>query len=125
MAHRPSYLYLIPHLLRTLLKKPATVSFPYGPLQLPNAYRGHVVVDVDSCQGCGLCVRDCPAAALEVQRLGGQGIHILHYSDRCVGCGQCELACRFEAIRLQPSFKIGASCRLAQQVVWIKPDSHG
>jgi len=124
VSHRPSYLYFVPRLIRTLLRRPATVAFPYGPLELPSAYRGHVLVDMDSCQGCGLCVRDCPAAALEIERLGGEGLRMVHYFDRCVGCGQCELGCRYGAIRLQPVFKTGTASRSALQIEWIKRGSN-
>ena len=106
---RPSYLYLLPHLLRALLRKPATVSYPRGPLELPAAYRGRLVLDIDACRGCGLCARDCPAEALQIERLGRQSFRIVHYYDRCANCGQCVLSCGRDAIHLEPSFERGAA----------------
>ena len=123
MSQRPSYIYLIPHLLRTLLSKPITVSFPNGPLQLPAAYRGQVVVDIDSCKGCGLCARDCPSGALFVERQGEKGVRIVHFYDRCTSCGQCELSCRYHAVHLQSSFRAGASSHSTLKVEWVKSDS--
>ena len=123
MAKGPSYIYLIPHLLKTLLGKASTVTFPFGPLELPQAYRGRVAIDIDACKGCGLCARDCPANALFVQQLEDRGVRIVLYSDRCTTCGQCELSCRYNVISLQPSFEPGAPSRSTLKAEWVKNSS--
>jgi formate hydrogenlyase subunit 6/NADH:ubiquinone oxidoreductase subunit I len=120
MAKRLSYLYLLPQLLRTVLTKPITVSYPYGPLELPEAYRGQIEVSLHSCAGCGMCARDCPSAAIEVERLDRGGVRIVHYFDRCGGCGQCVLSCQQGAIRLEPTFRSGAKSRDALRIEWVR-----
>ena len=47
----------------------------------------------DKCNGCGLCVKSCPQAAIEVSNK--QAIINL---DLCNYCGSCVSACRFRAI---------------------------
>ena len=68
MTRLHSLVYLLPQLWRTLFTRPITVRYPFGPLELPSYFRGRVVIDIDLCRGCGLCVRDCPAFALELER---------------------------------------------------------
>jgi len=120
MSRRTSRIYLVPHLLKNFLQQRTTVSFPYGPLDLGEAYRGQVVVDIDACVGCGRCARDCPTESLAVERLDGGGIRILHFYDRCASCGQCEISCNQRAIWLDPSFRAAAASREELSEEWIR-----
>ena len=64
-----SLAHLLAELRRTLLAERVTVQYPFAPPELPDEFRGRVVVaDQDACKGCGLCTRDCPAFALEMER---------------------------------------------------------
>jgi len=115
-----SLVYLLPELWRTLLTRPITVRFPFAPLELPPYFRGKVTINPALCRGCGLCVRDCPAFALELEResdalgppvlskaegsKGREKFRLIHYHDRCAYCGQCEASCRFGAIVLVNEF---------------------
>lgn len=91
---------LLPQLWNTVRSRPITVRYPFAPLQLPAYFRGRVVVDAELCQGCGLCVRDCPASGLKLERTANKGYRLLHYPDRCAYCAQCEDSCRSGAITL-------------------------
>jgi formate hydrogenlyase subunit 6/NADH:ubiquinone oxidoreductase subunit I len=99
-----AFIYMLPQILRTLVNGPSTVSFPFGPLSLPASYRGRVEIDAERCRGCSLCVRDCPANALELRRESRDVFQLIYHPDRCAYCGQCELSCNFGAIRLSNSF---------------------
>jgi formate hydrogenlyase subunit 6/NADH:ubiquinone oxidoreductase subunit I len=86
-------------LLDALLQGPETVSFPACPLTLPEGFRGAIVMpDPEACSGCGLCVRDCPAAALVLDKEDRETFRLVHYPGRCAYCGQCEDNCRRGAI---------------------------
>jgi len=100
MSRLRSFVRLLPELWRTLVARPVTVRFPFVPLEAPLAFRGKVVIDARLCKGCGLCVRDCPASALELEREGRERFRLIHYRDRCAYCGQCEDDCPTGAIRL-------------------------
>ena len=64
-----SLAHLLSELGRTLRAERITVQFPFAPAELPDHFRGRVtIVEEGSCKGCGLCARDCPALALELER---------------------------------------------------------
>lgn len=46
----------------------------------------------ERCKGCGLCVRQCPFAAIEVID------KLAQFKDNCTNCGACAEACKFNAI---------------------------
>ncbi len=99
--------YLLPNVVRALISRPSTVKYPFGPPELPEGYRGRIRIRAEKCRGCGLCVRDCPAAALELERVGRDEFRLIWYPDRCAYCGQCEVSCRFGAIYQTPEFVPG------------------
>ena len=104
MSRRGSLAHMLPELVRTLLARRVTVSFPFEPLEQPVYFRGKVIVQSELCQGCGLCVRDCPAFALELEREEGGRFRLVHYRDRCAYCGQCADSCPQGAIALVSEF---------------------
>lgn len=57
---------------------------------------GEVIVDVDRCKGCGLCVEACPTRSLRqsdsINRLGYHPAEFLPGTG-CTGCGVCFYAC--------------------------------
>ncbi|MBC8447287.1 MAG: 4Fe-4S binding protein [Chloroflexi bacterium] len=119
MTRLHSLVYLLPQLWRTLFTRPITVRYPFAPLELPPYFRGRVVINIDLCRGCGLCVRDCPAFALELEResdtlspsKGHDKFQLIHYHDRCACCGQCQDVCRYEAIWLTSEYVPAAADR--------------
>jgi NADH:ubiquinone oxidoreductase subunit F (NADH-binding)/Pyruvate/2-oxoacid:ferredoxin oxidoreductase delta subunit len=54
------------------------------------AYR----IDPELCRGCTLCLRKCPAGAIEGVPKGPHTV----IADKCIGCGACLEACRFDAV---------------------------
>ena len=111
--------HLLPEVVRTLFSRRFTVHFPFRPLELPDYFRGRVAIQPELCQGCGLCARDCPASALELERTGRDQFRLTHYQDRCAYCGQCADDCRQGALTLLNEF-VPASPRrddLAQVLV--------
>lgn len=84
--------------IEAMIKTPETVKYPFGDLTLPEGYRGKIEFDPDKCIGCGLCVRDCPAEALQLNKKSREEYTLLYYPARCAYCGQCEDSCRHGAI---------------------------
>jgi len=51
---------------------------------------------LNKCTGCGICVKWCPAGAIE---LVGKKAKV--DNNRCIGCGQCILYCNFGALYME------------------------
>ena len=59
-------------------------------------FRGIVVVNRESCKGCGFCVEFCPLDALALeQQYNAKGYHppYLAKPELCNGCDMCGLFC--------------------------------
>jgi formate hydrogenlyase subunit 6/NADH:ubiquinone oxidoreductase subunit I len=116
---------LFPQLWRTIFSRPITVRYPFGKLELPPYFRGRVVMDEEKCVGCGLCVRDCPAYGLILERKPDKGFSLVHYPDRCAYCGQCEDSCRAGAIWLTNEFVPAGADREEMVEVLVKSEGKG
>lgn len=57
--------------------------------------RGKVIINIDECKGCGLCVDSCPPKCLELtSELNAYGVHPARYTGHdCTGCGICFYCC--------------------------------
>ncbi len=57
--------------------------------------RGKVVISVEECKGCGLCLESCPPKCLELTpELSVYGVHPARYTgEGCTGCGICFYCC--------------------------------
>jgi len=100
---------MVRELLRTLLKKPVTRKYPFERRELPDRYRGKIVIDYDKCIGCSLCARFCPAIAIKmvfIESEKGRKRKPMVYVYRCIFCGQCSLVCPRKAISYSKEFEL-------------------
>lgn len=58
--------------------------------------KGAIVVDIEKCKGCNLCVVNCPTNVLNLAReVNGKGYHYAYMEnpEACTGCSSCGLVC--------------------------------
>ncbi len=58
--------------------------------------RGAIVVDVQKCKGCGVCIPACPTSVIELAKeVNGKGYHYayMEHPDECTGCSNCAIVC--------------------------------
>ena len=85
---------------RSLFKKPATEFYPFIKKGTPERLRGALNFDAGKCTGCKICVRDCPANAVEIHVIdkATKRFVLRFYSDRCTFCAQCVVSCNFDSL---------------------------
>ncbi len=58
--------------------------------------QGTIVVDVERCKGCDVCVVACPTSVLALgDAVNGKGYHYctMKNPDDCTGCASCAMVC--------------------------------
>jgi len=70
--------------------------------------KGTIIVDVEKCKGCDLCVVACPTNVIRLNSdVNGKGYHFAYMEnpEACTGCTNCSLVCPDSVItvyRLKP-----------------------
>jgi len=93
-------------LLRSLFKRPATQMYPLEKAPTPERLRGRLFWDPEKCVGCQLCIKDCPANAIELIVLDkvNKRFVMRYHADRCTRCAQCVVTCRFKCMNMSSEF---------------------
>ncbi len=58
--------------------------------------RGAIVVDKETCKGCGLCIEACPHDVLSFHvEVNSKGYHYSYMKnvEACIGCSNCGVVC--------------------------------
>ena len=98
---------ILPEVLRMAHTKPATVRYPYERTEIPADFRGKIAFNAQNCIGCKICMRDCPARAIEISKPGEEKIfECTFYLDRCIYCAQCVESCPRKALSITPQFEL-------------------
>ncbi len=104
------------------------------PVAEPKAFRGKIVYDRSTCNGCGLCLKVCPAHAIEqvvyppvtVRVTDAEGNvsekvkkekRIRIYVANCIFCGQCTDICSKNALSMSNEFLLATEDRFAESQI--------
>ena len=58
--------------------------------------KGAIVVDIEKCKGCSVCIPACPQDVIQLsENVNSKGYHYAHMAnpDACIGCANCALVC--------------------------------
>jgi formate hydrogenlyase subunit 6/NADH:ubiquinone oxidoreductase subunit I len=122
MPKKPRKSRISPILRRAIshiFTKPATTKYPFVKPTLSPDFRGKVVYEITSCNiidlgknpgltldvksitgsNCRVCVRDCPAKAIEIVEVEGGKKRPQIDLNKCVFCYQCVESCPRQAIK--------------------------
>ena len=58
--------------------------------------KGAIVVDIDKCKGCEICIAACPTEVISMtEEVNGRGYHYVYMEkpDACTGCINCGIIC--------------------------------
>jgi len=96
----------------------------HSPIEVPDGFRGELEFSYDTCIGCAMCHKVCPANAIElypVQAGEKKSKRIVIYLSRCTFCGECVDICPKDAIVMNKNFMMADADRNgAGQVVGLK-----
>lgn len=64
--------------------------------------RGEIIVDIERCKGCELCVVACPEETLGLAKvINKKGYrYAISIHDNCTGCANCALVCPDAVIKV-------------------------
>ncbi len=111
--------------VRALLQRPITQRYPFERLAAPERFRSKLQWDLEQCTGCGLCVKDCPANAIEVVALDRKAKRFVfrYHVDHCTFCGQCVETCPRGCLSMpQDDWELAAPDRSEFEVYYGKAD---
>ncbi len=77
------------------------------PVAVPEHFRGKIAYDREACIGCKMCMKVCPASAIEfIPGPDGKpkGGKVKFYMSRCTFCEMCVEACPKDCIKMTGEF---------------------
>ncbi len=91
---------MIGDISRSLFTRPVTERYPFERKPAPERLRGQLAWDATKCTGCRVCLRDCPANAIELMVVDKKAKRFVlrFHIDRCTYCGQCVVNCNFDCL---------------------------
>lgn len=93
---------MLDDILRGFFHRPVTQTYPAQREPVPTQLRGNLHYNPEKCTGCALCIKDCPADAIELITIDkvAKKFVLRYHVDRCTFCAQCVQNCRFKCISM-------------------------
>jgi ech hydrogenase subunit F len=107
--------------LRNLSAKPVTRLYPVTKARVCPLTRGHVTIDPSKCISCGLCMRRCPAQAIQLEK--EEKIWEINRL-RCIACDACVGACPVKCLVMEQAYIAPVVGPLVERypITYVKPE---
>jgi formate hydrogenlyase subunit 6/NADH:ubiquinone oxidoreductase subunit I len=113
---------MLAEVLRTALRKPATVLYPFVKVRMGEHFRGQLRFIPEKCIGCKLCMRDCPTAAIQIFKVADKQFRCEVDLARCIYCAQCVDSCPRKALEATEEFEL-AQLKRSSLIMRKSPDA--
>jgi formate hydrogenlyase subunit 6/NADH:ubiquinone oxidoreductase subunit I len=97
---------MLRQVLDSVLRRPATVMYPYVKVSMPDRFRGKIIFHPEKCIGCKLCVKDCPSKAITIRKTGDKQFEAEFEINKCVFCAQCVDSCAKKALESTQEYEL-------------------
>ncbi len=87
------------------------------PIAVPAKFRGKIAYDRDKCTGCQLCIRVCPAKAIEFIP---EEKKVKIFIARCCFCAQCNDICPTGSLSMTDEFLLSSYDKYAEELIVTK-----
>lgn len=99
---------MLKQVLSSVVRRPATLLYPFVKLVMPPRFRGKLHFKQSACIGCKLCMRDCPADAIQIRKVAEKTFEADIDMARCIGCAQCVDSCPKKALEMGLEFELAS-----------------
>ena len=112
---------MIQQILQSIFKQPATTTYPATKFEMPDKFRGKLLFHSERCIGCKLCVRDCPARAIEIVKVADKTFEAHIDLGKCIYCGQCVDSCMKKALEMTKEYELASLDRSKLKITFHAP----
>jgi len=108
---------LLKEVFKSLISKPATIQYPKELTPVEPDSRGRHYADLNKCIGCSLCMIECPADAIKMEKIpekyeapkrNPKKIYPVIDYFRCVYCYRCVSICPTSAYVTTPEYRLAS-----------------
>jgi 2-oxoglutarate ferredoxin oxidoreductase subunit delta len=89
--------------------------------------KGRIVIDVEACKGCQLCITACPSHLIQLhESFNDKGYHparLVDHDRRCTGCALCAMVCPDAAIIVFREVRVKSSDAQADEAAVPLPEA--